>query len=81
MGSDASAAPPQISCCRMPVGTVISDFESGEVIADLTHDGERALLAKAASAVLAIFISNPAPIALRASSRTGAGFRASSSLN
>ena len=31
---------------RMPVGTLITDIESGEVIADLTHDGEKALLAK-----------------------------------
>ena len=31
---------------RMPVGTVISDAESGETIADLAHDGARALLAK-----------------------------------
>ena len=31
---------------RVPVGTVIKDAESGEVIADLAKDGERALLAK-----------------------------------
>ena len=31
---------------RVPVGTVIKDAESGEVIADLARDGERALLAK-----------------------------------
>jgi GTP-binding protein len=31
---------------RMPVGTVVSEAESGEIIADLTRDGERALLAK-----------------------------------
>ena len=31
---------------RMPVGTVVSDLDSGELIADLDHDGERALLAK-----------------------------------
>jgi GTPase len=31
---------------RMPVGTVITDRESGELIADLAHDGEKALLAK-----------------------------------
>jgi len=31
---------------RMPVGTVITDLNSGEVIADLAHDGEKALLAK-----------------------------------
>jgi GTP-binding protein len=31
---------------RMPVGTVISDAETGEVIADLTHDAQEVLLAK-----------------------------------
>ncbi|HEY1325364.1 MAG TPA: GTPase ObgE [Casimicrobiaceae bacterium] len=31
---------------RMPVGTVIADADTGEAIADLAHDGERALLAR-----------------------------------
>ena len=31
---------------RVPVGTVVSDGETGEVLADLSHDGDRALLAK-----------------------------------
>ena len=31
---------------RMPVGTVITDINSGEQIADLAHDGEQALLAQ-----------------------------------
>src|SRR4030066_1024046 len=31
---------------RMPVGTVITDINSGEVIADITYDGEKALLAQ-----------------------------------
>jgi GTPase len=31
---------------RMPVGTVVSDFETGEVIADLAHHGARATLAQ-----------------------------------
>ena len=31
---------------RMPVGTVIRDAESGETVADLAKDGERALIAK-----------------------------------
>ena len=31
---------------RVPVGTVISDFETGELIADLDQDGKRALIAK-----------------------------------
>jgi GTP-binding protein len=31
---------------RMPVGTVISDFNTGELIADLAHDGEKTLLAR-----------------------------------
>ncbi len=31
---------------RMPVGTIITDFNSGEVIADLAHDGQKTLLAQ-----------------------------------
>lgn len=31
---------------RVPVGTVITDKEAGRVLADLAHDGDRALLAK-----------------------------------
>ena len=31
---------------RMPVGTVITDSNSGEVIADLAHEGEKVLLAE-----------------------------------
>ena len=31
---------------RMPVGTTITDLATGEVIADLDHDGARALIAK-----------------------------------
>ncbi len=31
---------------RMPVGTVITDFDTGEVVADLAEDGQKAVLAK-----------------------------------
>ncbi|HKB60088.1 MAG TPA: GTPase ObgE [Gallionellaceae bacterium] len=31
---------------RMPVGTVITDLDTGALIADLAHDGEKALIAK-----------------------------------
>ncbi len=31
---------------RMPVGTVISDLETGELIADLDHDGKKTLIAQ-----------------------------------
>jgi hypothetical protein len=34
---------------RMPVGTLIKDFSSGEVIADLTRHEQRALIAKGES--------------------------------
>jgi GTP-binding protein len=34
---------------RVPVGTMISDADTGEVIADLAHAGEQALLAKGGS--------------------------------
>lgn len=31
---------------RMPVGTVITDINSGEIIADLDHDGKRVMIAR-----------------------------------
>ncbi len=45
-GSDCYGKGADDVILRMPVGTVITDLDSGEVIADLTHDGERALLAE-----------------------------------
>ncbi|HET7832120.1 MAG TPA: GTPase ObgE [Gallionella sp.] len=45
-GSDCYGKGADDIVLRMPVGTVITDIESGEVIADLTHDGEKALLAE-----------------------------------
>src|SRR5574340_336622 len=44
-GSDCYGKGAEDVVLRMPVGTVITDINSGEVIADLTHDGEKALLA------------------------------------
>src|SRR5512145_390340 len=45
-GSDCYGKGADDVVLRMPVGTVITDINSGEVIADLTHDGEKALLAQ-----------------------------------
>ncbi len=45
-GSDCYGKGADDVILRMPVGTVITDLDSGEVIADLTHDGERSLLAE-----------------------------------
>ncbi len=45
-GSDCYGAAGKDIELRVPVGTVISDEQSGIVIADLTSDGQRALLAK-----------------------------------
>jgi len=45
-GSDCYGKGADDIVLRMPVGTVITDLSSGELIADLTHDGEKALLAK-----------------------------------
>ena len=45
-GSDCYGKGADDVILRMPVGTVITDLDSGEVIADLAHDGERALLAE-----------------------------------
>jgi len=45
-GSDRYGAAAEDIVLRMPVGTVITDAESGAVIADLALDGEQAILAK-----------------------------------
>jgi len=46
MGADCYGRGGEDVELRMPVGTVIRDAESGEVVADLAKDGERALLAR-----------------------------------
>lgn len=45
-GSDRYGAAAEDIVLRMPVGTVITDAESGDVIADLALDGEQVILAK-----------------------------------
>ncbi len=45
-GSDCYGKGADDIVLRMPVGTVITDLNSGEVIADLARDGEKALLAQ-----------------------------------
>lgn len=45
-GSDRYGAAAEDIVLRMPVGTVITDFETGELIADLSLDGQRLVLAK-----------------------------------
>jgi len=45
-GSDCYGKGADDVVLRMPVGTVITDINSGEVVADLTHDGEKVLLAQ-----------------------------------
>lgn len=45
-GSDCYGKGGEDMTLRMPVGTVITDLESGELIADLDHDGACALIAK-----------------------------------
>jgi GTP-binding protein len=45
-GSDCYGKSAEDIVLRMPVGTVVSDFESGEVVTDLDRHGERVQLAK-----------------------------------
>lgn len=45
-GSDQYGASAPDIILRMPVGTVITDVATGEVIADLAEDGQRALVAR-----------------------------------
>ena len=46
MGSDCNGRAGSDIELRMPVGTVVRDAQTGEVVADLARDGERALLAR-----------------------------------
>ncbi|MEW5887451.1 MAG: Obg family GTPase CgtA [Pseudomonadota bacterium] len=48
-GSDCYGKGGEDLVLRVPVGTVISDLETGEVIADLDADGKKALLARGGS--------------------------------
>ncbi len=45
-GSDCYGKGADDVILRMPVGTVITDINSGELIADLVHDGQKTLLAQ-----------------------------------
>src|SRR5262245_2628165 len=49
MGSDCNGRSGEDIVLRMPVGTVIRDAENDALVADLTSDGERALLARGGS--------------------------------
>lgn len=45
-GSDCYGKSAEDIILRMPVGTVVTDFETGEVVADLSRDGQVVMLAK-----------------------------------
>jgi GTP-binding protein len=45
-GSDCYGRSAPDITLKMPVGTVITDADTGELVADLAHDGARALIAK-----------------------------------
>ena len=46
MGSNCSGHHGEDVVIELPVGSVIRDMSTGEVVADLTHDGEKVLIAK-----------------------------------
>lgn len=46
MGKDRHGAAGEDLIVKVPVGTLIKDFETGEVLADLTEDGQRIILLK-----------------------------------
>ena len=46
MGSNCSGQNGDDVIIELPVGTVVRDADSGETLADLSHDGERVLIAK-----------------------------------
>jgi len=59
-GSDCYGKSASDIVLRMPVGTVITDLETGETIADLDHHDQKALLAKGGKGGWAICISSRA---------------------
>lgn len=58
---------------RVPVGTVFSDLNTGEAVADLAWNGQQVCLAREARVGWATCISNPASTVHRASTRWVAG--------
>ncbi len=65
-GSDQFGAAADDIVLRMPVGTIITDMDTGEVIAELLEPGERGPdRARAATAASATCTSRPAPTARR----------------
>ena len=46
MGSNCSGEAGRDVTIELPIGSVVRDKESGEIIADLTHDGQRVLVAR-----------------------------------
>jgi GTPase len=46
MGSNCSGVAGEDVTIELPIGSVVRDKATGEIIADLTHDGERVLVAK-----------------------------------
>ena len=58
-GSDRYGAGADDIVLKMPVGTLIRDLDTDEIVADLTHHGQRVCLAKAAKAAWATSTSNP----------------------
>jgi GTP-binding protein len=54
---------------HMPVGTVITDHDTGELVADLTHHGQRVMIARGGKGGWAISTSSPPPTARRVRAR------------
>lgn len=68
-GSDQyGAAAPDITL-RVPVGTVVHDADTGEVLFDLDRHDQKVTLAAGGAGGMATSISSPAPIARRANGR------------
>ena len=68
-----SAPPADDIMLRMPVGTIITDARTGEVIAELLQPGERCCSPRAATAASATCTSRAAPTARRGRRRRLAG--------
>lgn len=63
-GSDMFGVKGDDIVLKMPVGTIISDADTGEVLFELLKPGEQIIIAKGGTVALATCISRAQPIAL-----------------
>jgi GTP-binding protein len=72
LGSNCSGYAGEHTTLKVPVGTLLYDDDTGELIHDFAHPDETIVIARAAAAAAATSTSPPAPIRPRASTSSAA---------